>query len=111
MACVLSGTLSANLHFFDSDLKFYIDCDEVVSGEAFESVLAIMRFLAAALGLSVLAVVEGNSPQDAFLRMSPDGQAVFLPSGSVRPAEPSPSADPARDAGSRGPAQRTPAGE
>jgi hypothetical protein len=82
---VLSGAVTANCHFFGGDLKLDIDPREVVSQEAFESVLAVMRFVAAAVRRPVLAVAEGGSPGYAFMRASPDGQAVFLPR-SVRRA-------------------------
>jgi hypothetical protein len=68
----------------------------VVDEQAFASVLAVMQFLASALQLPVLAVAEGGTPRYAFIRVSPDGQAEFLRAGSVRHAEPSPTADPAR---------------
>ncbi len=68
--------------------KLHVACEEVVSAEAFESVLAVMRFLAGALALPVLAVAELLGPEDAFIRVSADGQAEFLPSGSGRPANP-----------------------
>jgi hypothetical protein len=88
MVSVRSGTITANCHFFGGDLKLDIDPREVVDEPAFESVLAVMRFVAAALQLPVLAVAEGGSPRYAFIRVSPDGQTVFLPPGSVRHAEP-----------------------
>jgi hypothetical protein len=81
------GSISANCHFFGGDLKLDIDPREVIGEGAFESVLAVMRFVAAALRMPVVAVAEGGSPAYAFIRMSPDGQAVFLPSGSVRHTE------------------------
>src|SRR5262249_33764499 len=64
--------------------KLDIDRREVVGKESFESVLALMRFVAAAVGLPVLAAPEGGTPRYAFLRVSPDGQAEFLPPASVR---------------------------
>jgi hypothetical protein len=45
-----------------------------------------MRYLAAALALPVLAVGEGRKPGEEFLRVSPDGQAEFVPSGSGLPS-------------------------
>jgi hypothetical protein len=95
MVSVRSGTITANCHFVGGDLKLDIDPREVVDAKAFESVLAVMRFVAAALGLPVLAVAEGGSPRYAFVQVSPDGQAVFLPPGSVRHAERSAAPDPA----------------
>jgi hypothetical protein len=50
-------------------------------------VLAIMRFVAAAVRLPVVAVAEGGNPANAFLQVSPDGQAAFLRAWSVRHAE------------------------
>ena len=57
---------------------------EVVAESAFESVLAIMRFIAMAVRLPVSAVAEGSSPKYAFLRVSPVGRAEYLPAGSIR---------------------------
>lgn len=93
LAYVTSGAITPFCYFNfeggDGDYpKLHIDCLEMVSAETFESVLAVMRFLAGALGLSVLAVGEGDRPQDAFIRVSPAGQSMFLPSGSGRPAGP-----------------------
>ncbi len=88
MVSVLSGTVTANCHFFDGDLQLDIDPREVVTEVAFESVLSVMRFVAAAVRLPVLAVAEGGTPAYAFLRVSPDSQAVFLRAGSVRHAKP-----------------------
>jgi hypothetical protein len=79
MASVRSGTVTANCHFFGGDLKLDIDPREVTSAAAFESVLALMRFLAAALGREVFATAEGGTPKYAFVRVSPDGRAEFLP--------------------------------
>jgi hypothetical protein len=87
MLSVLAGTITANCHFFGGDLELDIDPREVVNEAAFESVLAVMRFVAAAIRLPVVAVAEGGTPAYAFLRVSPDGQAAFLRSGSVRHAE------------------------
>jgi hypothetical protein len=95
MVSVLSGTVTANCHFLGGDLELDIDPREVTSEAAFESVLAVMRFVAAAVGLPVFALAEGGTLAFAFLRMSPDGQAVFLRAGSVGHAEPGPAPDPA----------------
>jgi hypothetical protein len=84
---VLSGTVTANCHFFGGDLELDIDPCEIVSEAAFESLLAVMRFVAAAVGQPMLAVAEGGTPTYAFLQVSPDGQAAFLRAGSVRHAE------------------------
>jgi hypothetical protein len=84
---VLSGSVTANCHFFGGDLELDIDPREVVTEAAFESVLALMRFVAAAVGLPVIGAAEGGTPTYAFLRVSPDGQAAFLRAGSVRHAE------------------------
>ncbi len=88
MVSVLSGTVTANCHFFGGDLELDIDPREVVTEAAFESVLAVMRFVAAAVRIPVVAVAEGSTPAYAFLRVSPDGRAAFLRAGSVRHAEP-----------------------
>lgn len=84
MVSVLAGSVTANCHFFGGDLKLDIDPREVVADSAFESVLAVMRFIAVAVQLPVFAVAEGGTPAYAFLRVSPDGEAEFLPGGSVR---------------------------
>jgi hypothetical protein len=84
---VLAGSVIANCYFHGGDLELDIDPREVTNEAAFDSVLSIMRFIADALALPVFAVAEGSTPAFAFLRVSPDGQAVFLPSGSVWHAE------------------------
>lgn len=76
---VLSGTITANCQFFGGDLKLDVDPREVTGEAAFESVLVVMRFLAAALGLPVFATSEGGTARHAFIRVSPDGRAEFLP--------------------------------
>jgi hypothetical protein len=86
MVSVLTAGVTANCHFFGGDLELDIDPREVTSAAAFEAVLAVMRFVAAAVGLPVFAVAEGGSPTYAFVRVSPEGQAVFLPAGSIRQA-------------------------
>ncbi len=78
---VRSGTITANCHLFGGELRLDIDPREVTGEEAFGSVLAVMRFVAAALDLPVLAVPEGGPQRYAFIRVSPDGQAAFLPPG------------------------------
>ena len=88
MVSVLSDAVAANCHFFGGDLELDIDPREVVTEVAFASVLAVMRFVAAAVGLPVVAVSENSGPASAFLRVSPDGQASFLRAGSVRRDEP-----------------------
>ena len=94
MVSVLSGTVTANCHFFGGDLELDIDPREVVGPAAFESVLAVMSFVAMAVGLPVVAAAEGGFPAYVFLRVSPDGQAAFLRAGSVRQAEPGAAIDP-----------------
>lgn len=76
---VLAGTLTINCHFFGGDLKLDIDPREVTGESAFGMVLAVMRFVAAAVGRPVFAVMEGGREQHAFLRVSPEGEAEFLP--------------------------------
>ena len=83
MLSVIAGTVTANCHFFSGDLELDIDPREVLSESAFESVLDIMRFIAAAVCLPMLAVVEGGSQEYAFVRVLPDCQAEFLRAGSV----------------------------
>jgi hypothetical protein len=96
MVSVLSGTVTANCHFFGSDLELDIDPREIVGSAAFESVLAVMQFVAAVVRLPVFAVAEGSTPTYAFLRVMPDGQAAYLRAGSVRHAEPGPPPDTCR---------------
>jgi hypothetical protein len=84
MVSVLAGTVTANCHFFGGDLQLDIDPREVVSEQAFESVLALMRFVAAAVGLPILAMPEGGGPEHAFLRVLSNGQAEFLPPDASR---------------------------
>jgi len=84
MLSMRSGCVTANCHFFGGDLEFDIDPREVVNEQAFESVLSIMRFVAATAHHPVFATPEGGSVAYAFLRVNPDGQAVYLPKGSVR---------------------------
>ena len=83
MASVLVGVVTANCHFFGDNVELDIDPREVVNETAFESVLELMRFVAAAVRRPVYAVAEGGTLAFAFLRVSADGQAAFLPSGSV----------------------------
>ena len=74
MVSVQSSTVTANCHFFGGDLELDIDSREIVNEAAFESVLAIMRFIATAVRLPVLAIVEGGAPAYAIMRVSPDGR-------------------------------------
>ncbi|MCE9532458.1 MAG: hypothetical protein K8T89_15260 [Planctomycetes bacterium] len=81
---VVSGTVTAICHFYGGDAELLdIDPREVVNEAEFESVLAIMRYVVAAVGLPVVAVGEGVSPANAFLRVSPDGQAAYLRAGPM----------------------------
>jgi hypothetical protein len=86
MVSVQSGGITANVHFgfAGGELELDIDPREVVNESAFEAVLAVMKFVAAAVRLAVYATAEGGSVLYAFLRVTPDGQAVLLPEGSVR---------------------------
>jgi len=84
MVSVLAGSVTANCHFFGGDLKLDIDPREVVGDSAFESVLAVMRFIAAVVQLPVFAVAEGATPAYAFLRMSPDGNQLPCEHGEKR---------------------------
>jgi hypothetical protein len=72
---VAAGTVTANCHFFGGDVRLDIDPREVVSEVAFESVLALMRFVAGAVGRPVLAVPEGGRQEHRFLTVSPTGEA------------------------------------
>jgi hypothetical protein len=81
---VLAGGITANCFFYGGDLKLDLDPREIVGESDFESVLAIMRFVAAAVRLPVFAVGECGKAEQAFLRVAPDGQAEFLPTGSVK---------------------------
>lgn len=72
----------------DNAPRLSIDCEQVVGPEAFEAVLVLARYLAGAIGKPVLAVAEILGPDDAFIRVSPDGQAEFVPEGAGRPANP-----------------------
>jgi len=83
---VQTGTVTADCYFFGGDLELTLDPQEVVSEQAFESVLALMRFVAAAIRLPVLAVPEGGVSQHAFLRVLPDGRAICLESGGTEHA-------------------------
>lgn len=71
MVTVRAGTVTANCHFFGGDLELHIDPREVNTEAAFESVLVIMRFVASAIGLPVLAMTEGGFLEEAFLRVTP----------------------------------------
>lgn len=82
MVSVVSGTVTANCHFFGGDLELDVDPREVTNEAAFASVLAVMRFVAAAVRLPAFTVAEGYSPAFAFLKVSPDGAATFLPVNS-----------------------------
>ena len=75
---VSSGAVTANCHFFGGDLELDVDPHEVLTAEAFGSVLAIMRCVSAATRLPIFAVMEGCLLTEAFLRVSPDGEAAFL---------------------------------
>ncbi len=79
MVSVVAGTVTANCHFFGGNIELDIDPREVVTESAFESVLAIMRLVAEAVRSPVLATAEGAGPPYAFLRVSQDGGAVYLP--------------------------------
>jgi hypothetical protein len=94
---VVARPVTANCHFFSANLKLDIDPREVVSEEAFESVLAVMRFVAAAVKRQVFAVAEGGTPDHAFLRVTTEGHAEFLPRGSIKRAEQGPAADRPRE--------------
>jgi len=84
MLSIIADPVTANCHFFGGDLELDLDPCEVVTESAFDSVLQLMRFIAKAVRLPVYAVAEGGSPEYAFLRVSPVGQAEYLPAGSIR---------------------------
>lgn len=81
---VLAGGITANCFFYGGDLELDLDPREIVGDSAFESALAVMRLVAAGVGLPVFAASEGRTAEHAFLRVAPDGRAEFLPDGSVR---------------------------
>jgi hypothetical protein len=76
---VMAGTVNINCHFFGGDLELDIDRREIVSEQNFNSVLALMRFVAASVDLPILATPEGGGVEYAFLRVSSDGRAVLIP--------------------------------
>ncbi len=76
---VMAGTVNIKCHFFGGELELDLDPREVVGERAFDSVLALMRLVAASVGLPILATSEGGGAEYGFLRVSPDGRAVFLP--------------------------------
>jgi hypothetical protein len=74
---IRAGAVTANCRFFGGDIDLDIHPEQVTDAAAFESMLAIMRFVAAALRLPVFAASYGR--YDApFLRVSPDGTAMLL---------------------------------
>lgn len=72
MVTVRAGTVTANCHFFGGDLELDVYPPEINTEAAFASVLAIMRFVASAVGLAMFAMTEGGSLEEAFLRVTPD---------------------------------------
>lgn len=86
MVSVAAGVVAVHCHFFGGDLELDIDPRQVVTESAFESVLAVMRLVASATRLPAFAVTEGGRPANAFLRVSPEGRAAYLPARSIRPA-------------------------
>jgi hypothetical protein len=79
-----ADNVTAGCTFHEDDLRLHINPREVVGESEFRSVLALMRFAAAGVRFPVFAVPEAFPPAHAFLRVSPDGRAEFLPAGSVR---------------------------
>ncbi len=79
LVSVMAGSVTINCHFLGDDLGLDVDRPEVDCEQAFDSVLAFMRFVAASVGLPMLAVPDGGEAEEAFLRVSPYGRAVFLP--------------------------------
>ncbi len=82
MLSVNAGPVTANCHFLGF-LEFDIDPREVASESAFEAVLELMRLIAKAVQLPAFAVPEGGSPANSFLRVSPCGEAEFLPTSPI----------------------------
>ncbi|MBI2922249.1 MAG: hypothetical protein HYY18_14445 [Planctomycetes bacterium] len=78
---VRTGTVSADCHFFGGDLEMSLDPREVSSEQAFQSLLALMRSIASAIRLPVLAAPENGGVARAFLRVRPNGQAESLQPG------------------------------
>jgi hypothetical protein len=81
---VYAPPVAAQCHFIGGDVVLDIDPRQVGDGGAFEAVLDIMRYLAMALSLPVVANAERCPPETAFLAVESDGRAVFLPGGSIR---------------------------
>jgi hypothetical protein len=79
LVSVLAGPVTANCHFFGGDLELDIDPREVTGEAAFGSVLELMRLVARAVGQPVLATPEGFGQAGAFLSVSPEGEATYLP--------------------------------
>jgi hypothetical protein len=79
MLSVLVDGVTANCFFFTRhEIELDIDTREVKSEAAFESVLKLMRFIACATCLTVVAVPEGGDRKSAFLRAPPSGDAVYV---------------------------------
>jgi hypothetical protein len=72
-----AGPVTAHCRFFGGDIDLDVDAAQVEGAAAFESMLAIMRFVAGALRLPVFAVSYGKV-EEPFLRVSPDGAAMLL---------------------------------
>jgi hypothetical protein len=76
---VLAGPITGNCLFFGGDLKLDIDPREVTGEAAFTAVVELMRLVARAVGRPVFAASEGFGQAGAFLSVSPDGEATYLP--------------------------------
>ncbi|HEX8911345.1 MAG TPA: hypothetical protein VF796_03220 [Humisphaera sp.] len=79
------GSVVAHCHFFEPSAEVRLDIDprEVTDASRLESVLALMRHVAAALGRPVRATPESYGPREDFerydfLEVSPDGEAAML---------------------------------
>jgi hypothetical protein len=78
MLSVLVDGLTANCHFFGgSEIELDIDPQDVANEAAFEAVLKLMRFVAHATALVVVATPEGSGRKGAFLTVQPDGEVAY----------------------------------
>lgn len=77
---VVADNVMMNCFFRDVEWDLDFDPREIVNETSFETMLKMMRFVAAAVSVPVFAVYEGTTDtQFAFIRISPEGEVVFLP--------------------------------
>ncbi len=73
--------LTLNCHFFDeAEIEFDLDPREIVGQEQLDGVVGFMRTLASATNRPALMTPE-NMHGAPIIRVSPAGDAVYLPSG------------------------------